>query len=109
VLESLRDRGLLDWRPRGIGARYTLLERFTRPDLGIDWDRERRKHRHDLEKLRRMQAYAYQRGCRRRYVLAYFGDSAPWRCGRCDLCLPPARRILPGWPAPRRKRLSRRP
>jgi ATP-dependent DNA helicase RecQ len=103
VMERLATLGLVDWRPRGIGARYLLQPPFDAPGHGIDWEREKQKHRHDLEKLRRMQAYAYQRGCRRRYVLQYFGETAPWRCGRCDRCLPDARRILPGWPAPRRR------
>jgi len=104
LMDQLHALGLVDWRPRGIGARYTLLDRFDAPGHGIDWEREKRKHRHDLEKLRRMQAYAYQGGCRRKYVLEYFGESAPWRCGRCDRCLPDERRILPGWPAPRKRR-----
>lgn len=104
ILDGLRVRGLVDWRPRGIGAAYRTLEPFGRPDRGIDWGTEQRKHRSDLDKLRRMQAYAYQRGCRRRYILQYFGESAPWRCGRCDRCLPPSRRVLPDWPAPSRRR-----
>jgi ATP-dependent DNA helicase RecQ len=103
IMDRLAALGLVDWRPRGIGARYTLQAPFDAPGHGVDWEAEKRKHRHDLEKLRRMQAYAYQRGCRRRYVLQYFGESAPWRCGRCDRCLPDSRRILPGWPAPRRR------
>lgn len=107
LMERLAELGLLDWRPRGIGARYLLQPPFDQPGLGIDWDAEKRKHRHDLEKLRRMQAYAYQRGCRRRYVLEYFGESAPWRCGRCDRCIPDSARILPGWPAPRRRLVGR--
>jgi ATP-dependent DNA helicase RecQ len=108
IMERLAELGLVDWRPRGIGARYQLLPPFDAPGLGIDWEAEKRKHHHDLEKLRRVQAYAYQRGCRRRYVLQYFGESAPWRCARCDRCLPDSQRILPGWPAPRR-RVARRP
>ncbi|HUG39008.1 MAG TPA: ATP-dependent DNA helicase RecQ [Longimicrobiales bacterium] len=103
LLGDLRERGFLEWRPHGMGSRYRLLEPFAAPGRGVDWKREAAKHRADLEKLRRMQAYAYQSGCRRRYVLAYFGESAPWRCGRCDRCLPPARRILPGWPAPKKR------
>jgi ATP-dependent DNA helicase RecQ len=106
VMDRLRTLGVLDWKPRGIGARYLLLPRFRQPDLGIDWVREKRKHQRSLEKLRDMQGYAYQRGCRRRYIIQYFGESAPWHCGRCDRCLPEQRRILPGWPAPRRS-LSR--
>jgi ATP-dependent DNA helicase RecQ len=103
LLRDLAARGFLDWRPRGIGAAYRVLEAAERDDLGVDWDFEKRKHRGDLDKLRRMQAYAYQRGCRRRYILRYFGESAPWRCGGCDRCLPSDRRILPGWPAPKKR------
>ena len=105
ILDSLKDRGLVDWRPRGMGAAYRLLEPISRPALGVDWEHERRKHRSDLDKIRRMQGYAYQRGCRRRYILRYFGEDAPWRCGGCDRCIPTDRRIVPGWPAPRRRRL----
>ena len=103
LLRGLADRGFVDWRPRGMGAGYRLLGPAARDDLGVDWDFERRKHRGDLDKLRLMQTYAYQRGCRRRYILGYFGESAPWRCGRCDRCLPAPRRILPGWPSPRKR------
>lgn len=102
LLDSLKARGLLDWRPRGMGARYRLLEPIHAEDLGVDWEREKKKHRHDLEKLRRVQAYAYQRGCRTKYVLNYFGEDAPWRCGRCDRCRKDPG-IVPGWPSPKRR------
>jgi ATP-dependent DNA helicase RecQ len=102
LLDSLKARGLIDWRPRGMGARYRLLEPLFTDGLGVDWEHERKKHRHDLEKLRRVQAFAYQRGCRTRFVLDYFGESAPWRCGRCDRCAD-GPGIVPGWPAPRRR------
>ena len=106
LLDSLKGRGLLDWRPRGMGARYRLLEPVHTDGLGVDWEHETRKHKHDLEKLRRVQAYAYQRGCRTKYVLNYFGEDAAWRCGRCDRC---ARGpgIVPGWPSPRRRSRAR--
>jgi ATP-dependent DNA helicase RecQ len=107
LMGRLRDLGLVDWRPRGMGAGYRILPPFDGPGHGVDWENEKRKHRNDLEKLRQMQAYAYQSRCRRRYLLQYFGDSPPWRCGQCDRCLPDDRRILPGWPAPRRRMLQR--
>jgi ATP-dependent DNA helicase RecQ len=103
LMDRLRELGMVDWKPRGIGARYILREAFDQSGHGIDWEREKARHRHDLEKLRRMQGYAYQRACRRRYILEYFGEGAPWRCGRCDRCLSEPQRILPGWPAPRRR------
>ena len=31
--------------------------------------------------------YARSVGCRRQHLLAYFGEPAPARCGRCDVCL----------------------
>ncbi|PAP80715.1 hypothetical protein B1759_04895 [Rubrivirga sp. SAORIC476] len=31
--------------------------------------------------------YANALGCRRQHLLAYFGEPAPPRCGRCDVCL----------------------
>jgi ATP-dependent DNA helicase RecQ len=37
-------------------------------------------------KLRAVARYAIDRGCRRRALLAYFGEEAPPRCGACDRC-----------------------
>ena len=40
-----------------------------------------------LARLAAVQRYARGRGCRRRALLAYFGEEAPPRCGSCDRCL----------------------
>jgi superfamily II DNA helicase RecQ len=37
-------------------------------------------------KLGAVRRYAETRGCRRRALLAYFGEEAPRRCGGCDRC-----------------------
>ncbi|MDP2955667.1 MAG: RecQ family ATP-dependent DNA helicase [Longimicrobiales bacterium] len=52
-----------------------------------------------LEKLRAVRRYAGSPGCRRRTLLAYFGERAAPRCGACDRCL---RRTVfhPSTPAP---------
>jgi ATP-dependent DNA helicase RecQ len=109
LMDRLAALGLVDWRPRGIGARFLLTPAFLAPGLGVDWDRVKRKHHADLDKLRKIHSYAFQSGCRRRFILGYFGESAPPRCGRCDRCLSPDLRIVPHWPTPRRRLAAPRP
>jgi len=103
ILDGLRARTLLDWRPPAPRRMPELLVNVPATQLPLPWKEMRRRRRLDLEKLRAMQAYAYQRSCRRAFILRYFGDQAPPRCGACDRCLRPDG-ILPGWPAPRRRR-----
>jgi ATP-dependent DNA helicase RecQ len=45
-----------------------------------------RLRRSALAKLDSVERYARSRGCRRRALLRYFGESAPRRCGSCDRC-----------------------
>lgn len=45
-----------------------------------------RLRRAALARLRAVRRYAATRGCRRRALLAYFGEDAPPTCGRCDRC-----------------------
>jgi ATP-dependent DNA helicase RecQ len=51
-----------------------------------------RLRRAALARLRAVRRYAGTRGCRRRALLAYFGEDAPRRCDRCDRC---RRRLRP--------------
>jgi len=39
------------------------------------------------KKLRQMQEFCEHEGCRRQYLLQYFGESAPVYCGSCDYCM----------------------
>ncbi len=103
VLDDLRARTLLDWRPPAPRRIPELLVDVRPSRLPVPWSELRRRKRLDLEKLRAMQAYAYQRACRRGYILRYFGEQAPRHCGACDRCTRPDG-ILPGWPSPRRRR-----
>jgi ATP-dependent DNA helicase RecQ len=46
------------------------------------------------EQLEQMKRYVYANGCRRRELLAYFGETyEPANCGGCDNCLEPRREI----------------
>lgn len=40
----------------------------------------------DLIRLRKMQGYVGTSGCLRAYILRYFGENAPARCGNCSNC-----------------------
>jgi ATP-dependent DNA helicase RecQ len=56
--------------------------------FSIDWDAIARRRRVEMSKLDTMQKYAYAPGCRRAFVLRYFGDPAARpTCGGCDNCL----------------------
>jgi ATP-dependent DNA helicase RecQ len=39
------------------------------------------------KKLQLMQEYCEQEGCRRQYLMQYFGEQFPAYCGSCDYCL----------------------
>ena len=39
------------------------------------------------DKLRKMADYCDYQGCRRQFLLAYFGEDFPAPCGNCDACL----------------------
>ena len=56
----------------------------------MNWDRIDLLRALELRKLKRMEGYAFNRTCRRRYLLNYFGEDAPRRvCGKCDQCVGP--------------------
>lgn len=46
-----------------------------------------------LAKLQRMQQYAEALTCRRKILLAYFGEHLSENCGNCDVCLHPPEEI----------------
>jgi ATP-dependent DNA helicase RecQ len=87
ILESLQSRQFVvverpDSAPRLADPRAPLAA------FKIDWAAMDRRRKADLAKLDAMQGYAYARGCRRAFVLRYFGDPAARpKCDGCDNCL----------------------
>jgi ATP-dependent DNA helicase RecQ len=76
------------------GRAITLLKEAPFSELGMDLTRVRRQEAQQLKLLRRMTDYAYGKGCRRAFVLRYFGDHAPQgSCQSCDVCAGPQTRI----------------
>jgi ATP-dependent DNA helicase RecQ len=87
LLDALQSRQFLEWRRASAGAALTApgkpLTAFK-----VDWAAIDRRRKNDLQKLDSMQQYAYTKGCRRGFVLRYFGDAAArTSCTGCDNCL----------------------
>jgi ATP-dependent DNA helicase RecQ len=97
LLRALGDGGFVEWRAL-TGEGVWILDRETPVgQLPIDWGALAERKRREEAKLREMQRYAYAEGCRRGFVLRYFGDPAAMReCGACDNCL--GRGVLGGRP-----------
>ncbi|MBA3890077.1 MAG: RecQ family ATP-dependent DNA helicase, partial [Gemmatimonadaceae bacterium] len=87
VLEQLRGGQFIDWARTDGGPRLVNAERPL-ATFPLDWAGLDRRRSAELAKLDTMQQYAYTRGCRRGFVLRYFGDpAATATCGNCDICL----------------------
>ena len=84
-LRALEDRGYLRFQAPGRHGGVELVD----PDMPLELDEAKIKARRSREyaKLDRMEAYT-SAPCRRRYVIEYFGEAAPYEgCGTCDACL----------------------
>ena len=82
----LEERGLLCWQPPGAAALVQFAEPRT-ARLLVDDVAVRRAKRRAEKQLDHTLRYARSVTCRRRFLLAYFGEASPERCGRCDVCL----------------------
>lgn len=87
LLDSLQDRQFIVWERSGGGLRIPDVRRpFSA--LRISWEQLDRRRAGDMGKLEAMQKYAYTTGCRRGFLLRYFGDpAASAACAGCDICL----------------------
>jgi ATP-dependent DNA helicase RecQ len=87
LLDALESRQFIEWRRSGASALLTSPKKPLTA-FRIDWAAIERRRRADLQKLDAMQQYAYTKGCRRGFVLRYFGDPAARpSCEGCDNCL----------------------
>jgi ATP-dependent DNA helicase RecQ len=88
LLRDLQARGFLDWSERSAEGILVLDRATPIPRLPIDWAAQERRRRNDHRKLQEMQGYVYTDGCRRGFVLRYFGEEGVADgCGACDNCL----------------------
>ena len=87
LLGELERGQFLEWHRLG-GGDHVTDPRRPLSAYPLDWETLDRRRKNDLSKLDAMQQYAYATGCRRGFVLRYFGDPAAGKdCGGCDNCL----------------------
>jgi len=110
MLDALQERQFVLWERSGGGLRVADA---TRPfsALRINWEQIERRRAGDMGKLEAMQKYAYTSGCRRGFLLRYFGDpAARSSCTGCDICLGTHEKEAPAarTAAPRARRRTER-
>jgi ATP-dependent DNA helicase RecQ len=87
LLSELERGQFLEWHRLG-GGEHVTNPRRPLSAYPFDWAALERRRKNELSKLDAMQQYAYATGCRRGFVLRYFGDPAAGKdCGGCDNCL----------------------
>jgi len=88
AMTALADARHLAYEPpfRGRG-----IEKLVHPPppfakLAIDWKRQGFLRGLEVEKLDAMEDYIHTGGCRRAFILRYFGEKTDLACGMCDCC-----------------------
>ncbi len=105
VEQAWREPARLRRLPSAVAASVERLRAELRPDQGpVDWSRVRARRRRAEARLAVMDAYLHSERCRRRRLLAYFGERSR-RCADCDRCGKSS--IVPRLPPPAAERLAR--
>ena len=86
-LAFLSERGLAAVQEAGPGALRLVWAGPRAATAPVDARALDRSRSRALARLGEVTAYAAGAGCRRQHLLAHFGEPAPPRCGRCDVCL----------------------
>ena len=78
-----------DGEPADAWMVYGLQDVVRLRQMVDDSDADEEHKRHDRQKLDALLGWCEVTDCRRRPLLAYFGDEHPADCGNCDNCLAP--------------------
>lgn len=101
ALQALAAAGVVQFRPAFPGRVIRVLSpSLPSHALRVDMRMVRWRERRERALLKEMAAYAWTRGCRRRFLIGHFGEQAPFRCRACDVC---AGRRLPANPGRARR------
>ncbi|MEX0747175.1 MAG: ATP-dependent DNA helicase RecQ [Rhodothermales bacterium] len=85
-LDFLRRHELFDWHAPERALRIHFLEARSNR-IPIDGRTVKAARERAEEKLKDIIRYARSSGCRRHFLLTYFGEAHSDRCGTCDVCL----------------------
>jgi superfamily II DNA helicase RecQ len=88
ALVALDKEGCLRYEPpfRGRGIEKLVSDPPPFKSVPIDWARQTARRRIEEARLERMEEYMRHRGCRREFILRYFGERTALKCGMCDCC-----------------------
>ena len=85
VLNALNGN-VLEWKPDFSGRRIEVVD----PELAVpELDRDAIQEKFDYEMGRLDEVISFCRksgNCRQQALIAYFGETENWQCGKCDLC-----------------------
>jgi ATP-dependent DNA helicase RecQ len=89
ALVSMAQAKHIEYEPpfRGRGVQKLVDHPPLFEKLAIDWKRQDFLRGLEEEKLSGIESYMHTDGCRRRFILRYFGETTDLACGTCDRCL----------------------
>jgi len=88
ALTSMDRSGVIEYGApfRGRGIEKLIETPLPFDEVPIDWKRQRMRRRAEEEKLAAIEEYINCEGCRRGFILQYFGEKDTFQCGTCDRC-----------------------
>lgn len=86
LVKKLSEHDLAQYQPPFKGTEVQILKRVPKDEIELDFSALDAKRQNAYSKLDSMEEYAFDFGCRQKYILEYFGEETE-NCGKCDNCL----------------------
>ncbi len=86
ALHRLEEAGAVELQEDGEGQGEGSAREARRRHRRAPPTAEENRHAFDRSRIEMMRAYAETRGCRRAFILGYFGEDYDPPCGNCDNC-----------------------
>jgi ATP-dependent DNA helicase RecQ len=88
TLNMLHSHNIVIYKPKNSADKITFLtERIDNKNLSFDKVLYNKRIDTAVDRLESMINYVKANQCRSRIILAYFGETDSYRCGKCDVCL----------------------